>query len=266
FRGKNVRQLLLQHTQDEPDLRALPERDRAVVAQALAKDAGKRYPTCMDFVRALRRDWSPASAERPIQDSKEIVRLPVTSRSVADTVSNWTAQADTWRGRRPAPLPAGMLRDYRLLECVDHGALMDQWKAKPPTGALRLVKVVSVAHDQGLHDLGDRLRALTHPALLPIEVVYAEPGRLVLLTDFIPTSLRERLKECQRTKLPGIPRAELLGYLRTCAEASDALYREHSVQHLGLNPRNLLVREHGELQIADFGLAQLFWLPARQAI
>src|SRR5262249_35835022 len=77
---------------------------------------------------------------------------------------------------------------------------------------------------------------------------------------------RERLKECQRTKLPGIPRAELLGYLRTCAEASDALYREHSVQHLGLNPRNLLVREHGELQIADFGLAQLFWLPARQAI
>src|SRR5262245_30582308 len=59
FGGRNVRQLLLQHTQDEPDLSPLPERDRAVVAQALAKDADKRYPTCMDFVLALRRGWSP---------------------------------------------------------------------------------------------------------------------------------------------------------------------------------------------------------------
>src|SRR5947209_5278280 len=53
FNGKNVRQLAQQHMQEEPDLRALPVAERAVVARALSKDPAKRFPNCLAFVRAL---------------------------------------------------------------------------------------------------------------------------------------------------------------------------------------------------------------------
>jgi len=47
FSGRNIRQLALQHMSEEPDLRPLPEADRAMVARALAKDPGKRFPNCI---------------------------------------------------------------------------------------------------------------------------------------------------------------------------------------------------------------------------
>lgn len=60
FNGKNVRQLAQQHTQEEPDLRALPDVERPLVAKALAKDPSKRFPSCMAFVTALYKARSPA--------------------------------------------------------------------------------------------------------------------------------------------------------------------------------------------------------------
>src|SRR5262249_22116236 len=53
FTGKTARQLLLQHLQEVPDLAALPEGDRALVARALAKNPADRFPSCSDFVHAL---------------------------------------------------------------------------------------------------------------------------------------------------------------------------------------------------------------------
>jgi serine/threonine protein kinase len=53
FNARTIRQLALQHMSEEPDLRPLPERDRPVVARALAKDPAKRFPNCVSFIRAL---------------------------------------------------------------------------------------------------------------------------------------------------------------------------------------------------------------------
>ncbi len=55
FTGSNTKQLLLQHLNAPPDLSALPEADRPVVARALAKKPDDRWPSCMDLIRALRR-------------------------------------------------------------------------------------------------------------------------------------------------------------------------------------------------------------------
>ena len=40
-------------------------------------------------------------------------------------------------------------------------------------------------------------------------------------------------------KQPGIPRGELVDYIRAAAEVLDYLYLQHSVQHLNLNPAQL---------------------------
>src|SRR3954467_2692465 len=55
FQGKTIRELALQHMNVDPDLSALPDRDRRVVARALAKDPFKRFPSCKEFVEALPR-------------------------------------------------------------------------------------------------------------------------------------------------------------------------------------------------------------------
>ena len=64
FDGKNGRQLLLQHTQTEPNLHALSDADRPVVARALAKKPEDRFPSCLDFVRALQSDRIAAKGRR----------------------------------------------------------------------------------------------------------------------------------------------------------------------------------------------------------
>src|SRR5262249_28568054 len=52
---------------------------------------------------------------------------------------------------------------------------------------------------------------------------------------------------------PGIPRADLLNYLREAAEALDLMNDQFGLQHLDVKPRNLfLVSNH--VKVADFGL------------
>src|SRR5262249_5007148 len=54
FDGRNSRQMILLHLNGEPDLSPLPEVDRPIVARALSKDPEQRYPSCVEFIRALR--------------------------------------------------------------------------------------------------------------------------------------------------------------------------------------------------------------------
>jgi hypothetical protein len=87
YSGKNPRQLALQHTQEKPELRFLPEAEREVVARALAKNPNDRFPNCLAFVRALHKvrkalpepivEPVPAGSRRPksLADSLEDVHL-----------------------------------------------------------------------------------------------------------------------------------------------------------------------------------------------
>jgi serine/threonine protein kinase len=115
-----------------------------------------------------------------------------------------------------------------------------------------------------LKDALARLQTIQHPAILSPQAVHILPGRLILLTDHFRETLRSRAHQCKARKQPGIPRSELVDYLRAAAEILDYLYQQHNVQHLNLNPRNLVL-ERGWLQIDEFGYAQLLWAPAGQA-
>src|SRR5437660_1208906 len=54
FAGTSVRQLILQHLQAAPNLEPLPACDRDAVSKALSKAPNDRFPTCQEFVYALR--------------------------------------------------------------------------------------------------------------------------------------------------------------------------------------------------------------------
>src|SRR5262249_2911514 len=85
FSGKNARQLAMQHLHEEPELRALPEAERPVVARALAKDPEKRWPSCLAFVRALYNAKQPALlAPRKAAPAEDGQR----PKSMADTMDD----------------------------------------------------------------------------------------------------------------------------------------------------------------------------------
>ncbi len=54
FAGNNTRQLIMQHLQGAPNVEPAPAADRPAIARALAKTPTDRFPTCLDFLRALK--------------------------------------------------------------------------------------------------------------------------------------------------------------------------------------------------------------------
>ena len=264
FTGKNLRQLLLQHTQEDPDLQPLPAHDRAIVARALAKNPDHRFASCLDFVRALKADVSTQS-----NDSESDLTLASVAASKSETVI--ARLGDTPRPpsapSKPA-LPDDVLSDHRFLECISNSPLMEVWKTQTPDGAKKRVKILFGLGSPDIVRLKEaltRLKSMQHPAVLTPEVAHVEPGRLVLVTDHFRETMRSRAHQCQARKQPGIPRGELVDYIRAAAEVLDYLYLQHNVQHLNLNPRNLVL-DNGWLQIDEFGYAQTLWAPAGQDI
>ena len=263
FQGENLRQLLLQHTQEEPDLQPLTAHDRDIVARALAKDPDKRFGSCQEFIRALRAEAAPTYAPLTEPDIK------LKPAGVAETQFTRFGDSTELPTLRNLPaLPAGVFANYPCQECLSNSPLMEVWKVKSPDGSKKQVKILYGLGDpqeKRLKKALDRLQSIHHPAVLTPRVVHAEPGRVFLMADHVRTDMRTRAQQCQAHKSPGIPRSELVDYVRAAAEVLDYLYQQHSVQHLNLNPRNLIL-ENGWVRLADFGCAQLLWSAAGQDI
>jgi serine/threonine protein kinase len=261
FQGKNSRQLLMLHCKGEPDLSALPAADRPVVARALAKDPEQRFASCGDFLEALEGS-TPGDTTQPLPYAA-VLDLGL----AAETVRR-SGDTDPGRPRQAPPTGVPALAGYEFLESLGCSPQADVWRAKRPDGRECLVRLIYGLGGRGAREQEDfvlRFKALQHPALNPTEVVHHDPGRLILVSDRVVESVRDRAQQCQAKRQPGIPRGELLDILRAAAEALDYLYQQHAVHHLGLNPRNLLL-DKGRVQLAEFGLAHLFWVPAGQSV
>ncbi len=257
FDGKNARQLLLQHTTATPNLLRLPPGDLVIVARALSKAPEERFPSCLEFVRAL------AKAGKGSADVA-VVR-PMTSPAPPTPPVQATRPANGDGGRRqPAPYGSDMLPGHRFVKCVERGPLTEVWQVEGPGGRPRLVKFV-YGFDQRRavcqREAVARLREMRHPALVPTEVRDDGPGRLALVTDLPPRTLRERWQECRGEGSSGLPREEALRHVAAAAKALDALHEAFGLPHLALNPRPLWL-DGDRLLVADFGLVPLFWLPA----
>ncbi len=134
FTGKNPRQLALQHTQGEPELRFLPEAERPVVARALSKDPDKRFPNCLSFVLALynARKHEPikvrgdAAASRPRTSAESLEEIHLEQLVNAPGLDLIEVPADGDSSLEQTPL----------------GMTMEQ----PQTGALRPTLLIGVGN------------------------------------------------------------------------------------------------------------------------
>lgn len=148
---------------------------------------------------------------------------------------------------------------YRILKKIGSGGFGEVWKAEAPGGLLKAVKILYGFHDErrACDELKalDRIKQLRHPFLLSLERIEVVDKQLVVITELADGSLADLFEKYAREGRPGIPREELLQYLRQAAEAMDFLASEHGLQHLDVKPENLLlVGKHAKL--ADFGLVK----------
>jgi serine/threonine protein kinase len=255
FAGRNPRQLAMEHTGGKPNLDALADADRRVIARALAKDPQQRFPRCRELVDAL-----AGVSSSPPQDTSAGVR---TKGNASDTKTILKTSGTV--PVRPAAAPH--LPDYQFANCVGRGPNVEAWEAIHPQSGRRLVKYLCgvTGHDaRREQEALSRLQAIRHPALPALTFVPGAPGCLIAITELVDGSLRERFQECRRLGAKGLPRQQLIEWLLTAAEALDDLSRQDGLQHLGLNPRNLLL-DGDRLLIGDFGLLPLLWGPAGQA-
>jgi serine/threonine protein kinase len=154
-----------------------------------------------------------------------------------------------------------LIPGYRLLELLGQGGLGEVWKCEAPGGLIKALKIVRGGADIDLVGSGadrefqalQRVKALRHPFLLSLERIEIVEDQLVLVMELADGSLADRLAEHRAAGRAGIPRRELLGYLRETAEVLDLMSREHGLQHLDVKPRNLLL-VGGHVKVADFGL------------
>jgi serine/threonine protein kinase len=116
FPGTNIRQLILQHIQGQPDVSALSPGERAIILRSLAKNPNERFPTCREVLRLLRQSTrsagnplsvTPTPGQRPRQDSQ-----PTTPNSDPGVHT----PAATALLRRPSDSALGMTQSLRVGE------------------------------------------------------------------------------------------------------------------------------------------------------
>jgi serine/threonine protein kinase len=170
FNGKNPRQLIQQHLQEEPELRSLPEADRPVVARALAKNPADRFPNCLAFVRAL---YTAQGQKRPETVSGHGEGRP---KGLADTLEDILLE-----------------QQQEDVEAADAGSPADEADqvsklgitiAQPQSGALRPTLLIGIGSfgRRALRELRcrflDRLGDLSKIPLLKFLYIDPDPGAL----------------------------------------------------------------------------------------
>ncbi len=115
------------------------------------------------------------------------------------------------------------------------------------------------------------IRNIRHPHLLDVQFALRWGGCLVFAMPLCEQSLADRLRKCQEQGHSGLPKDELLRYMRELAEAIDYLNdprhpvgdgegpghgRLAGVQHRDVKPQNAFLMG-GSVRLADFGLAKL---------
>ncbi len=139
---------------------------------------------------------------------------------------------------------------YRLIEPLGSGGFGEVWKCEAPGGLFKAIKFVygslnsldveGIRAEQEWKAL-QRIKEVRHPFVCSVERIDTVEGELVIVMELADRTLHDLYQEHQSAGLIGVPRDDLLRYLRDAAEALDYMNEKHNLQHLDVKPRNLFL-------------------------
>jgi serine/threonine protein kinase len=192
--------------------------------------------------------------------SKSLGRLVAERRiHVLKTEIQATALLDETVTNTSTVAGATEIAGYRLQSRIGMGGFGEVWRAIGPGGFPKAVKILFGSRNgpQAETELRsmNRICELRHPFLLTIERVEIVDGRVIIVSELADKSLDDRYREIAASGQKGIPREELIGYLRDAADALDFMSDQHGLQHLDVKPENILL-QGVHAKIGDFGLTK----------
>ncbi len=154
---------------------------------------------------------------------------------------------------------------YRLIEPLGSGGFGEAWKCEAPGGIYKAIKFVfgnlnslddgdAARAEQELQAL-HRVKEVRHPFVLGMDRIEILDGELVIVMELADKNLFDVYVEAQSAGLVGIPRDQLISFIRDSAEALDYMCEKHGLQHLDIKPRNLFLVSD-RVKVADFGLVK----------
>lgn len=153
---------------------------------------------------------------------------------------------------------------YRLIEPLGSGGFGEVWKCEAPGGLFKAIKFVfgnlnsmdvdCVRAEQEQKAL-NRIKDVRHPFVCSLDLIKVIDGELVIVMELAERTLYDLFVECQNAGMIGIPKDNLMRYLRDAAEALDYMNEKHNLQHLDVKPKNLFI-SGDRVKVADFGLVK----------
>jgi serine/threonine protein kinase len=149
---------------------------------------------------------------------------------------------------------------YQLVERIGAGSFGEVWRAQAPGGIFVAVKKiyrpVGSDADQQEKKALDHIKNLRHPYLLATHAYWvSDEGYLHVAMDLADHTLRDRLRECAKAGLPGVPTDELMRLITQAAKALDYVHSE-GLFHRDIKPDNILIGKGGYAMIGDLGLVR----------
>ena len=139
----------------------------------------------------------------------------------------------------------------------------EAWRVRTPGYKTYLCQFLPNVDPETTETLLARLSAFRETGLIPWTVLRDEANRPVLLAPLEGPTLWDRFQGLWSAKEPGVPREELLGYMRAAALVLDLMRSRHQAQHLWLHPRQFILHD-GRSQLLSFGLIETWWAHTKQ--
>ncbi|HVH88583.1 MAG TPA: protein kinase [Terriglobales bacterium] len=150
------------------------------------------------------------------------------------------------------------LSHYYILEKISAGGMAVVYKARDlhldRLVAIKVLSPESVADSSSKRRFIQEARAasaLNHPNIVTVHDVASEDGIDFIVMELVAGTPLDQLIACKKLKM-----AEVLNY---ACQIADALATAHGagIIHRDLKPSNIMVTEHGQAKVLDFGLAKL---------